>query len=39
VEPGSFTLFAGTNSASTKESHFVVTGDTLVLEPSTPRMQ
>jgi beta-glucosidase len=39
VEPGSFTLFAGTNSASTKESYFVVTGDTLVLEPSTPRMQ
>jgi beta-glucosidase len=39
VEPGGFTLFAGTNSANTKESHFVVTGDTLVLEPSTPRMQ
>jgi Beta-glucosidase-related glycosidases len=39
VEPGGFTLFAGTSSADTKESHFVVTGDTLVLEPSTPRMQ
>ena len=39
VEPGGFTLFAGTNSVDTKESHFVVTGDTLVLEPSTPRMQ
>jgi beta-glucosidase len=39
VEPGGFTLYAGTNSADTKESHFVVTGDTLVLEPSTPRMQ
>jgi len=23
----------------TKVSHFVVTGDTLVLEPPTPRMQ
>jgi beta-glucosidase len=39
VEPGPFTLFAGTNSADTNESHFVVTGDTLVLEPPTPRMQ
>jgi beta-glucosidase len=39
VEPGGFTLFAGTNSAETKASHFVVTGDTLVLEPATPRMQ
>ena len=39
VEPGSFTLFAGTSSADTKEAHFFVTGDTLVLEPSTPRMQ
>ncbi|HEY2896805.1 MAG TPA: glycoside hydrolase family 3 N-terminal domain-containing protein [Gemmatimonadaceae bacterium] len=39
VEPGSFTLFAGTSSADTREAHFIVTGDTLVLEPSTPRMQ
>lgn len=39
VEPGGFTLFAGTNSAETKEARFVVVGDTLVLEPSTPRMQ
>ena len=39
VEPGGFTLFAGTNSVDTRESHFDVTGDTLVLEPSTPRMQ
>ena len=39
VEPGGFTLWAGTSSAETKESHFTVTGDTLVLEPSTPRMQ
>ena len=39
VEPGTFTLFAGTNSADTKEAHFAVIGDTLVLEPPTPRMQ
>ena len=39
VEPGAFTLFAGTSSVDTKEAHFMVTGDTLVLEPSTPRMQ
>jgi beta-glucosidase len=39
VEPGTFTLFAGPNSVDTREAHFVVTGDTLVLEPSTPRMQ
>jgi beta-glucosidase len=39
VDPGGFTLFAGTSSADTRESHFVVTGDTLVLEPATPRMQ
>jgi beta-glucosidase len=39
VEPGTFTLFAGASSADTKESHFAVTGDTLVLEPPTPRMQ
>jgi len=39
VEPGAFTLYAGTNSLDTKKAHFVVTGDTLVLEPPTPRMQ
>ncbi|MGE5727179.1 MAG: glycoside hydrolase family 3 N-terminal domain-containing protein [Gemmatimonas sp.] len=39
VEPGAFTLYAGTNSVDTKKAHFVVTGDTLVLEPPTPRMQ
>ncbi|MDB4909216.1 MAG: beta-glucosidase [Gemmatimonadetes bacterium] len=39
VEPGGFTLFAGTSSVDTKEAHFVVAGDTLVLEPATPRMQ
>ncbi len=39
VEPGTFTLFVGTSSADTREAHFAVTGDTLVLEPATPRMQ
>ena len=39
VEPGRFTLYAGTSSADTREAHFTVTGDTLVLEPPPPRMQ
>ncbi|HEV7704323.1 MAG TPA: fibronectin type III-like domain-contianing protein, partial [Gemmatimonadaceae bacterium] len=39
VEPGTFTLFAGTSSASTQEAHFTVTGDTLVLADPPPRMQ
>jgi beta-glucosidase len=39
IEPGTFTLFAGTSSASTEEVHFTVTGDTLVLADPPPRMQ
>ncbi len=39
VEPGGFTLYAGTSSANTREAHFAVSGDTLVLEPPPPRMQ
>jgi beta-glucosidase len=39
VEPGTFTLFAGTSSVSTQEAHFTVTGDTLVLADPPPRMQ
>ena len=39
VEPGTFTLYAGTSSASTQEAHFTVTGDTLVLADPPPRMQ
>ncbi len=39
VEPGGFTVYAGTSSASTLEAHFKVSGDTLVLEPPPPRMQ
>ena len=39
VEPGAFTVFAGTNSEDTRAAHFIVTGDTLVLAPPPPRMQ
>ena len=39
VEPGRFTLYAGTSSADTREAHFTVSGDTLVLEAPPPRMQ
>ncbi|MDQ2765719.1 MAG: fibronectin type III-like domain-contianing protein, partial [Gemmatimonadota bacterium] len=39
VEPGTFTVFAGTSSVSTQEAHFTVTGDTLVLAAPPPRMQ
>jgi len=39
VEPGSFTVFAGTNSDDVITTRFDVTGDTLVLAPSTPRFR
>ena len=39
IEPGSFTLFAGTSSANTAERHFRVTGDTMVISAPPPRMQ
>src|SRR3954471_6793527 len=39
VEPGMFTVFAGTNSADVIAAHFEVTGDTLVLAPPTPRFR
>ncbi|MGZ3467684.1 MAG: glycoside hydrolase family 3 N-terminal domain-containing protein, partial [Gemmatimonadaceae bacterium] len=39
VEPGSFTVFVGTNSDDVITTRFDVTGDTLVLEPSTPRFR
>jgi hypothetical protein len=39
VEPGSFTVFAGTNSDDVIPTRFDVTGDTLVLAPSTPRFR
>jgi beta-glucosidase len=39
VEPGTFTVFAGTNSDDGLSAHFEVTGDTLVLAPPTPRFR
>jgi beta-glucosidase len=39
VEPGSFTIFVGTNSDDVLTTHFDVTGETLVLAPSTPRFR
>ena len=39
VEPGTFTLYAGSSSDATLAAHFTVVGDTLVLAPPTPRMQ
>ncbi|MGH7603908.1 MAG: glycoside hydrolase family 3 N-terminal domain-containing protein [Gemmatimonadaceae bacterium] len=37
VEPGTFTVFVGTNSDDTLQAHFEVVGDTLVLAPPPPR--
>jgi beta-glucosidase len=39
VEPGTFTVYVGTNSDSVLSAHFEVTGDTLVLAPPTPRFR
>jgi beta-glucosidase len=39
VEPGSFTVFVGTNSDAGLSTRFDVTGDVLVLAPSTPRFR
>jgi beta-glucosidase len=39
VEPGIFIVFVGTNSSDVISSRFDVTGDTLVLAPSTPRFR
>ena len=39
VEPGTFTIFAGTNSVDVTSVPLQVTGDVLVLAPSTPRMR
>jgi len=36
VEPGTFTLWAGTNSDAPLEGHFRVTGDVVVLSPAPP---
>jgi len=39
VEPGTFTVFVGTNSDIVLSTRFDVTGDTLVLAPQTPRFR
>jgi beta-glucosidase len=39
VEPGAFTVFAGTSSDDVLSAHFDVTGETLVLDPPTPRFR
>ncbi|MDP9204638.1 MAG: glycoside hydrolase family 3 C-terminal domain-containing protein [Gemmatimonadota bacterium] len=39
VEPGTFTVYVGTDSNAQLNSRFAFTGDTLVLEPSTPRFR
>lgn len=39
IEPGAFTIFAGTNSVDVTSVPLQVTGDTIVLAPSTPRMR
>ena len=36
VEPGTFTVWAGTNSDAPLEGHFRVTGDVVVLAPAPP---
>lgn len=39
VEPGTFTVFAGTSSDNVMTTRFEVTGNTLVLAPATPRFR
>jgi beta-glucosidase len=39
VEPGTFTIFVGTNSDTPTSARLEVTGDTLVLAPPTPRFR
>ncbi|MDP9200645.1 MAG: glycoside hydrolase family 3 C-terminal domain-containing protein, partial [Gemmatimonadota bacterium] len=39
VEPGTFTVYVGTDSNTLRSSRFEFTGDTLVLAPSTPRFR
>jgi beta-glucosidase len=39
VQPGTFTVYVGTNSDSVLSAHFDVTGDTLVLAAATPRFR
>jgi beta-glucosidase len=39
VEPGTFTVYVGTDSNALLSARFEFTGDTLVLAPSTPRFR
>jgi beta-glucosidase len=39
VEPGTFTVYVGTNSDDVLTSRFEVTGDVLVLAPAPPRFR
>lgn len=39
VEPGTFTVFVGTNSDAELSARFQVTGSTLILAPPTPRFR
>jgi beta-glucosidase len=39
VEPGTFTVYVGTNSDDVLTAHFSVTGDTLVLAPAPTRFR
>jgi beta-glucosidase len=39
VEPGAFTIYAGTNSVDVASVPLQVTGDVFVIAPSTPRMR
>jgi beta-glucosidase len=39
VEPGTFTIYVGTDSNAALSSRFEFTGNTLVLAPSTPRFR
>jgi beta-glucosidase len=39
VEPGTFTVYVGTDSNAPLNSRFEFTGDTVVLAPSTPRFR
>jgi hypothetical protein len=39
VEPGTFTVYVGTNSDDVLVAHFAVTGDTLVLAPPPTRFR
>ncbi|HYU53600.1 MAG TPA: fibronectin type III-like domain-contianing protein, partial [Gemmatimonadaceae bacterium] len=39
VEPGTFSVYVGTSSEDVLRSSFEVTGETLVLAPSTPRFR